>query len=131
MIVYFSNVSEFTHKFVQKLDLPAVRIPLNSQEAQSFTIDEEFVLITPTYGASGKGWVPKQVIKLLNNPDNRGNLRGVIGSGSLNFLEDYTRAADIISEKCSVPVLYRFELAGTDEDVENTQKGLKSFWETE
>lgn len=129
MIVYFSNVSGYTHRFVEKLGLPAIRIPLNAKEAELLTLSEEFVLITPTYGASGKGFVPKQVIKFLNNPENRSKLRGVIGSGSLNFLEDYTKAADIISGKCNVPILYRFELSGTDEDVANTQEGLNSFWE--
>ncbi len=30
-LVYFSSVSENTHRFVQKLDLPAVRIPLHGR----------------------------------------------------------------------------------------------------
>lgn len=130
MIVYFSNTSSFTEKLVRKLGLPAERIPLKTPEAQSFEVHTEFVLIFPTYGANGRDFVPKQVIKFLNNPLNRGLLRGVIGSGNRNFLEDYTRGADIVAAKCNVPLLYRFELDGTPDDVDNIQKGLKLFWET-
>ncbi|HHG1355426.1 class Ib ribonucleoside-diphosphate reductase assembly flavoprotein NrdI, partial [Klebsiella pneumoniae] len=32
LIVYFSSRSENTHRFVQRLGLPAVRIPLNERE---------------------------------------------------------------------------------------------------
>ncbi len=30
-LVYFSSVSENTHRFVQKLELPAIRIPLKER----------------------------------------------------------------------------------------------------
>lgn len=99
-------------------------------EAAEFTVDEEFVLITPTYGANGRDFVPRQVIKFLNNIKNRTLIRGVIATGSLNFLEDYAKSGRIISEKCQVPLLYTFELAGMDEDVTNVKKGLDKFWET-
>lgn len=129
MIVYFSSVTEFTHKFVEKLGLPAVRIPLKSSEAESFIIEDKYILITPTYGASGKGFVPIQVVKFLNIQENRNNLLGVIGSGNINFFEDYAKAANIISKKTNVPLLYKFELAGTTDDVENVRKGIIKFWE--
>jgi protein involved in ribonucleotide reduction len=130
LIVYFSNTSGFTDKFVRKLGLPAERIPLMTADAASYVAPAEFVLIVPTYGANGRDYVPKQVIKFLNRPENRGRLRGVIAAGNRNFLEDYARAGDIIAAKCNVPMLYRFELDGTTDDVDNIQKGLKLFWET-
>jgi protein involved in ribonucleotide reduction len=130
LIVYYSNVSGYTARFVEKLDEPALRIPLKTADAAEFTVDEEFVLIVPTYGANGKDFVPKQVIKFLNNINNRTLMRGVIASGSLNFLEDFAKSGRIISEKCQVPLLYTFELAGMDDDVKNVKEGLKNFWET-
>jgi protein involved in ribonucleotide reduction len=126
MIVYFSSASNYTHRFVEKLDLPATRIPLNGEPV---TISYPFVLLTPTYGAGGKGYVPKQVIKFLNIVENRTNIRGVIASGNTNFGEDFCKAGKIISSKCSVPLLYCFELMGLIEDVEKVQEGLKLFWE--
>lgn len=124
MIVYFSNVSGFTHRFVEKLGLPASRIPINSVEAGSFVISEPSTLILPTYGANGRDFVPKQVIRFLNVEGNRNLITSVIGSGNINFLDDYCKAADIVSAKLGVPVLYRFELAGTPDDIENVQKEL-------
>lgn len=130
MIVYFSNTSEFTEKLVNKLGLPALRIPLKTADAENFVVNEEYVLITPTYGANGRDFVPRQVVKFLKNTNNRGFLRGVIASGNRNFLEDYGKAGDIIAAKCNVPYLYRFELDGSTDDVQKIQKGLKNFWET-
>jgi len=125
MIVYFSSTSNYTHRFVEKLDLPAMRIPLH----EVLLIDKPFVLITPTYGAGGKGFVPKQVIKFLNIEDNRNNIRGIIASGNTNFGEDFCKAGQIISAKCNVPLLYRFELMGLIEDVQKVKEGLNLFWE--
>lgn len=130
MIVYFSSVTELTHKFILKLELPAVRIPLKVIEASELIIEDKFVLITPTYGAAGKGFVPQQVIKFLNQEQNRQNIVGVISSGNINFLEDYAKAGNVIAEKLNVPFLYRFELAGTTDDVNNVNKGLNKFWNT-
>lgn len=130
MLVYFSSVTEFTHKFVQKLELPAVRIPIKAIEASQLIINTKFVLITPTYGAAGKGFVPQQVIKFLNQEQNRHNIVGVISSGNINFLDDYAKAGNVISEKLNVPLMYKFELAGTSDDVDNVNKGLKKFWNT-
>lgn len=129
MIVYFSNVSNFTHRFVEKLEVPASRIPIKAEEAGTFTISEPATLILPTYGANGRDFVPKQVIRFLNQEQNRLLINSVIGSGNINFLEDFCRGADIVAEKLQVPLLYRFELAGTQDDVKNVREGL-ARWAT-
>lgn len=127
MIVYFSNVSNFTHRFVEKLEVPASRIPIKAEEAGTFTISEPCTLILPTYGANGRDFVPRQVIRFLNQEQNRTLIDSVIGSGNVNFLEDYCRGAEIVAEKLQVPLLYRFELAGTQDDVDNVRKGLDKW----
>ena len=131
LIVYFSSVSENTHRFVEKLGLRAVRIPLFDPEG-TFVVDEPYVLICPTYGggkASGEpgGFVPKQVIKFLNNKHNRSLITAVIAAGNTNFGEEFCFAGNIISNKCQVPYLYRFELMGDAEDVERVRTGLHQF----
>ena len=126
-LVYFSTRSENTHRFVEKLGLPASRIPLRADEALKAAAP--FVLVVPTYcGEDGKGAVPKQVIRFLNDADNRSNLRGVIAAGNSNFGATFGIAGDVISAKCGVPYLYRFELLGTAEDVANVKDGLERFW---
>ena len=131
-VVYFSSVSENTHRFVQKLEQPAIRIPIKG----AIEVDEPYVLILPTYGggrANGPdpeagAYVPKQVIAFLNNEHNRSLIRGVIAAGNTNFGAEFCYAGDVVSRKCEVPFLYRFELMGTAEDVEAVRAGLADFW---
>jgi protein involved in ribonucleotide reduction len=127
LLVYFSSLTENTSRFISQLDVPALRIPLKTADAAQFSVDEDFVLVTPTYGS---GRVPGQVVKFLNLEQNRVRCKGVIGSGNRNFFEDFAKAGDIISAKLQVPLLYRFELAGTPEDITKTKEGLKSFGES-
>lgn len=128
LLVYFSSSSENTHRFVNKLMLPALRIPLATKEKR--VVDRPYILIVPSYGGgSVHGAVPPQVIRFLNNPANRSWLRGVIGAGNRNFGAAYCLAADIIANKCQVPFLYRFELLGTAEDVAQVRMGVTEFWQ--
>lgn len=127
MLVYFSSQSENTHRFVKKTNLPAVRIPLDSE--QHLRVDQPYILVVPSYGGgSVKGAIPRQVIQFLNDVGNRQLIRGVIASGNRNFGEAYCLAGTIISQKCQVPCLYRFELLGTHEDIENVSQGVTEFW---
>ena len=133
-LVYFSSVSENTHRFVQKLGQPAIRIPLKG----AIQVNEPYVLILPTYGGGranvpdpeAGSYVPKQVIAFLNNEHNRSLLRGVIAAGNTNFGAEFCYAGDVVSRKCGVPYLYRFELMGTVDDVEAVLAGLNDFWQS-
>lgn len=122
-VVYFSSVSENTHRFVQKLGVEADRIPLQRDSALS--VQHDYVLITPTYGGGEKrGAVPKQVIHFLNDEKNRRHLRGVISAGNSNFGSAFGLAGRIIAAKCGVPLLDRFEMLGTRDDVERVRERL-------
>lgn len=132
LIVYFSSTTLNTHRFVQKLGIPAVQVPLRRGE-EPLVVEEPYVLICPTYGggASITGDlsrpVPKQVIRFLNDERNRVLIRGVIASGNLNFGSDFGVSGDVIAAKCQVPYLYRFELMGNEEDVSRVRNGLVEF----
>jgi len=132
LLVYFSSTSGNTARFIEKLGLPARRIPLYRAD-EPLVIDEPFVLVTPTYGGGQgrgeeKGAVPKQVIRFLNDEHNRGLLRGVISAGNTNFGDAFCLAGDIISRKCHVPHLYRLEIFGTQDDVDRVSDGLERRW---
>ncbi|PPB50326.1 class Ib ribonucleoside-diphosphate reductase assembly flavoprotein NrdI [Arthrobacter pityocampae] len=127
-LIYFSSVSDNTHRFVMKLGVRAARMPVLTRDP-TLRAARPYVLVLPTYGGTtGKGAVPRQVVKFLNNEQNRNLLRGVIGAGNTNFGETYCLAADIVAAKCNVPVLYRFEVMGTSEDVARVTQGLEEFW---
>ncbi|MFM2280241.1 MAG: ribonucleotide reductase assembly protein NrdI [Pseudomonadota bacterium] len=127
-LVYFSSRSENTRRFVEKLGGYSLRLPIDGRDDPPM-VKEPFVLVTPTYGGgSDIGAVPKSVIRFLNDPHNRSLIRGVIAAGNTNFGEAYGRAGNIIADKCGVPLLYRFELLGTEEDVARVTAGLERFW---
>jgi protein involved in ribonucleotide reduction len=127
-LVYFSSVSGYTRRFMEKLGLDCARIPLHASEP-ALVATRPFVLVLPTYGGEeGRRSIVPQVMRFLNDERNRTLLRGVIGAGNTNFGKAYCLAAIKIAAKCEVPLLYRFELMGTSEDVANVREGLEEFW---
>ena len=131
-VVYFSSVSENTKRFVEKLGIPSYRIPLPLNEASTYTHERDSVLVTPTYGGGNEGaTVPKQVIKFLNNPENRKHIKAVIGGGNTNFGEHFCRAGEIIAAKLGVPMIYRFEITGTPEEVVEAKERITKLWQAQ
>ena len=129
LVVYFSSVTVNTHRFVQKLDLPNVRIPLRLKD-EPLIVNEPYVLVCPTYGGgvslTGENSrpVPRQVIRFLNNEHNRSFIRAVVAGGNSNFGADFGKAGEVISAKCKVPYVYRFEMMGNEDDVRICRGGL-------
>ena len=129
LVVYFSSVTDNTHRFVQKLDLPNVRIPLRLKD-EPLIVNEPYVLVCPTYGGgvslTGENSrpVPRQVIRFLNNEHNRSFIRAVVAGGNSNFGADFGKAGEVISAKCKVPYVYRFEMMGNEDDIRICRGGL-------
>lgn len=129
LVVYYSSNTQNTHRFVEKLGIPARRIPTNAVDGVP-AVREPYVLVLPTYaGGEGQGAVPKQVIRFLNDPENRRFIRGVVASGNRNFGEFFAYAGRIVAQKCQVPLLYRFELMGTEEDIKNVKEKVERLWQ--
>lgn len=128
-IVYFSNYSGNTKRFVERLDGTAIRIPIRSSADNTITVDSEYVLFVPTYGGGQERTaVPRQVRHFLNVRENRSLLRGVVGFGNTNFGEHFCKAADIIVRKTGVPLIGRVEIFGTQEDVETITERLEQLY---
>jgi protein involved in ribonucleotide reduction len=115
VIVYFSSVTNNTARFVQKLDIESLRIPL---QGDSMRIDEDYVLITPTYGdGRHQRMVPHQVARFLRLDGNRERCIAVVAGGNRTFGRNFGRAGDVIAERLAVPLLHKFELAGNLDDI--------------
>lgn len=132
-VVYFSNYSGNTKKFVERLNgkyfSSAVRIPVDARSHNAIVMDREFVLLVPTYGGgSEKGAIPKQVRLFLNNRGNRELLRGVVGFGNTNFGDNFCKAAEQISSKTGVPIIARVEIFGTNDDLEKVRERLEILY---
>lgn len=122
MIVYFSTKTGNTKRFVEKIkNTDSICIQPN------LIINKPFVLFTATYAKNdGSGAVHPSVIKFLNN--NKNNIIAVVGGGNRNFGEHFAYAADIISYKCNIPILHKFELFGNDEDVEFIEYNMSKLF---
>jgi protein involved in ribonucleotide reduction len=131
-IVYFSNYSGNTKRFVEKLTTNPRRIPIDySADTDTIGVCVPYILVVPTYGGGNeKSAIPRQVRAFLNVPENRELLRGVIGTGNTNFGEHYCKAADLISAKTGVPIVARVEILGTPEDVELITERLEMLNDT-
>lgn len=131
-IVYFSSVTNNTHRFVEKLNvnMKKLRIPLTVKDS-FLHVDNDYILFCPSYGGGNNNKaVPKQVIKFLNDEKNRKHCVGLIISGNTNFFEDYGIAGKILQNKLNVPCLYTYELMGTEHDVKTVENGIKEFKRT-
>ncbi|RDV27754.1 class Ib ribonucleoside-diphosphate reductase assembly flavoprotein NrdI [Lysinibacillus capsici] len=107
MRVYYASMTGNVRRFIQKTGLDTTDISCNPNPK------EPFVLVTYTFGF---GAVPKEVDAWLTQ--NYKLLKGVAVSGNRNWGDNYGKAGDLIARKYNVPLLHKFELAGTDEDVQ-------------
>jgi len=125
-IIYYSNRSGNTKRFVQKLEIK------NTYSVYDIaTATKDYILFVPTYGAGNDGHhVPQAVKTFLSLKTNADHLLGVVGLGNTNFGKTYCKAAEIIAKKFGVPILGRVELFGTPEDVVEIKERLEMFNDT-
>jgi len=121
-IAYFSNESENTERFMKRLltyaedaqqPIASTRLSIKGNQP---TLNEDYILIVPSYGTERTGHTPPQVKKFLNDENTRNHCVGVIGTGNKNFGGEYAAAGDVISLKLQVPLLHKFELSGFPKD---------------
>lgn len=127
-LFYFSSKSENTQRFMAGLGHEAVRIPIRADEAVPRP-EAPFVLVCPTYcDGQGRGAVAPQVMRFLERPGTGELMRGIIASGNRNFGSTFALSGKVLSSLFDIPVLYRFELAGTPADLHRVRDGLDRFW---
>lgn len=120
MLIAYYSLTGNVRRFVAKTGIAAVEIK------PGLMLAEPFICVTGTYGF---GQVAVPVADFL--AANSAYLAGVAASGNRNWGGNYAKAADIIATQYGVPIVGRFELAGTDADVakirefvsENLSKG--------
>lgn len=106
MLILYETMTGNVKRFLAKTGLP--HEPISSRQA----VDQPFILVTNTIGF---GDAPESVKAFLRK--NGRLLRAVAASGNRNWGRNFARAADVISSAWNVPILYKFELGGTAEDV--------------
>ena len=120
-IYYASSASGMVKQFAQRLGRPAH--DLGERDVRRSVPDGPWVLVTPSYktGNPDNDTIPEPVRRFLRDPATRRRLVGVMGSGNRNFGEHYQAAARTIARVSGRPVLFEFELQGTQWDVEDAR----------
>ena len=119
LIVYWSSNSGGTKRVAEALDTDTV-------ELAGYDGVSPYVLMTPTYDQPRGGFTPRPVQTFL---DKHAHLMvGVLGLGNRNFGEKYCQAAHDISKQFNVPVLWRIEIMGSQEDLTVVDSGMREHW---
>ena len=115
MYIYYDSKTGNVERFIKKM--------------QSQRPDWHFIKINPTMIIKNEGHfltfttkigeVPETTDKFLENENNRKLIKSVSSSGNRNWGVFFAVAADKIQEKYGIPVLMKFELSGTNTEVEN------------
>lgn len=113
MLIVFDSKTGNVERFVQKVEMESLKIE------SGLIIPEPFVLITYT---TGFGQVPPSVVEFLK--ENHHNMQAVAASGNRNWGQNFGKSADIISDLYNVPVIGKFEMFGTTNDVNNFIEGV-------
>ena len=109
-VVYFSFTGN-VRRFIQRTELEdTLEI---TQDNCTDRIEEPYILVT---GTIGFGEVPEPVQSFLNH--NSEHLEAVAASGNRNWGQNFAKAGITISEDYQVPLLMKFEVQGTNRDVE-------------
>ena len=119
LIIYWSSNSGGTRRVAEALATKTV-------ELADYDGTSPYVLLTPTYDQPRGGFTPRPVQTFL---DKHAHLMvGVLGLGNRNFGEKYCQAAHDISKQFNVPVLWRIEIMGSQEDLAVVDSGMREHW---
>ena len=121
LIIYWSSNSGGTRRVAEALATKTV-------ELAEYDGASPYVLLTPTYDQPRGGFTPRPVQQFLEEYAHL--MVGVIGSGNRNFGDHYCQAAHDISKQFNVPVLWRIEIMGSQEDLAIVDSGMNQHWQT-
>ncbi|MCY9737532.1 class Ib ribonucleoside-diphosphate reductase assembly flavoprotein NrdI [Paenibacillus alvei] len=114
MLIVYSSKTGNVQRFVNKLDLPCVKIE------DDLVVSELFILLTYT---TGFGEVPQEVMDFMSRGEHMKLIVAVSASGNRNWGQAYCKAGDTLAAMCKIPILSKFELSGTPRDIRIFKEG--------
>jgi protein involved in ribonucleotide reduction len=119
MYIVYSSMTGQVERFVNKIKAyPVLHIDEYDESLGSF------ILITYT---TNFGEAPQEVQEFLK--EHHPNMMGVCASGkqSWKLFGTYCKSADVIHEQYGVPILLKFEMAGSEEDVKQLLERIENI----
>ena len=121
LIVYWSSNSGGTRRVAEALATKAV-------ELSDYDGTSPYVLMCPTYDQPRGGFTPKPVQAFLEEYAHL--MVGVLGLGNRSFGDKFCMGAHDISKQFNVPVLWRIDIMGTNNDYRTIDTGMTQHWQT-
>ncbi|CAM3160726.1 class Ib ribonucleoside-diphosphate reductase assembly flavoprotein NrdI [Streptobacillus felis] len=120
--IYYDSLTGNVERFIRKLkgkdELEFVKI------SSKTVLEKEGHLVTFT---TGFGNIPKTTLEFLKNNDNYLKIKTVCSSGNMNWGSNFAKAGSLIQNQFNIKYIYRFELSGTLNDVEEYLNRIKIF----
>lgn len=123
-VVYFSFTGN-VKRFIARTEFTNT-LEITNDNCADVRIDEPYILVTSTIGF---GEIPDVVKTFLKN--NGKMIRAVVGSGNRNWGQNFAKASDTISREYLVPLLMKFEVQGTQKDVEEFKDKVGHLYEND
>ena len=119
LIVYWSSNSGGTRRVAEALDTDTV-------ELADYDGKSPYVLACPTYDQPRGGFTPRPVQQFLE--EHAHLMVGVLGLGNRSFGDKFCMGAHEIAKRYNVPVLWRIEIMGSQEDLAIVDSGMREHW---
>jgi protein involved in ribonucleotide reduction len=117
MLIVYDSLTGNVQRFINKINNKNIL-----KVSESLIIYESCILVTYT---TGFGMIPDSTQMFIRN--NKDFIKGVSCSGNRNWGSNFGKAGDDISQELNIPLLLKFELSGTDEDVEIFNQEVESI----
>lgn len=119
LLVYMSITGNVTD-FIERVDMKSHEInPANPFHE----VAEDYIVVVPSY----ENMITDDVSNFIDYKNNKKYLQGFASSGNLNFDDLYCVNAKELSAQYNKPLIFTFEYAGTDKDVDNFKKEVNTI----
>lgn len=113
-LVYLSLTGN-VRSFVQQVGMDSVELSYSNPLTE---VDDEYIVIAPSYDDE----ITDIISEFIDYKDNINHLVGFVGSGNMNWDTLYCFNAKDLSKKYNKPLIFTFELSGTDNDIIDFKK---------
>ena len=115
MYIYYDSKTGNVERFIKKMQIQRPEWHfIKIKPAMIIENEGHFLTFTTKIGE-----IPATTDEFLQNENNNKLLKSVSSSGNRNWGQFFALAADKIHQKYGIPVLMKFELSGTNTEVEN------------
>lgn len=121
-LVYLSLTGNVKN-FVSRVGMDSVELNYSNPLTE---VNEEYIVITPSYDDE----ITDIISDFVDYKNNINHLIGFVGSGNKNWEKSYVYNAKDLSKKYNKPMIFDFELSGTDKDITDFKKEVDKLGST-